>query len=64
MLEAIAIGEELSGNKLDYTYLEDNRVGDHIWYISDVRKFQEHYPDWSYHYNQRDILEEIYKALV
>jgi len=64
MLEAIAIGEELSGNKLDYTYLEDNRVGDHIWYISDVRKFQEHYPDWSYQYNQRDILEEIYKALV
>ena len=64
MLEAIAIGEELSGNKLDYTYLEDNRVGDHIWYISDVRKFQGHYPDWSYQYNQRDILEEIYKALV
>jgi CDP-paratose 2-epimerase len=64
MLEAIAIGEELSGNKLDYTYLEDNRVGDHIWYISDVRKFQGHYPDWSYQHNQRDILEEIYKALV
>ena len=64
MLEAITIGEELSGNKLDYTYLEDNRVGDHIWYISDVRKFQGHYPDWSYQYNQRDILEEIYKALV
>ena len=64
MLEAIAIGEELSGNKLDYTYLEDNRVGDHIWYISDVRKFQSHYPDWKYQYNQRDILGEIYKALV
>tara|TARA_B110000908_G_C10232539_1_gene441404 strand:- start:955 stop:2004 length:1050 start_codon:yes stop_codon:yes gene_type:complete len=64
MLEAIAIGEELSGNKLDYTYLEDNRVGDHIWYISDVRKFQAHYPDWKYQYNQRDILGEIYKALV
>ena len=64
MLEAIEIGEELSGNKLDYTYLKENRVGDHIWYISDVRKFQQHYPDWAYQYNQRDILEEIYKALV
>lgn len=64
MLEAIAIGEELSGNKLDYTYLEDNRIGDHIWYISDVSKFQQHYPDWKYQYNQRDILEEIYTALV
>ena len=64
MLEAIDIGESLSGNKLDYTYLEDNRIGDHIWYISDVRKFQSHYPDWKYQYDQKSILEEIYKALV
>ena len=64
MLEAIDIGELLSGNKLDYTYLEDNRIGDHIWYISDVSKFQSHYPDWKYQYDQQGILEEIYKALV
>jgi CDP-paratose 2-epimerase len=62
MLEAIRIGEELSGNKLDYTYLEDNRVGDHIWYISDVQKFQSHYPAWSYKYSINDILGEIYEA--
>ena len=62
MLEAIRIGEELSGNKLDSTYLEDNRVGDHIWYISDVQKFQNHYPDWSYKYSINDILGEIYEA--
>ncbi len=64
MLEAIRIGEDLSGNKLDYTYLEDNRIGDHIWYISDVRKFQNHYPDWSYQYSIEDILGEIYQACV
>jgi CDP-paratose 2-epimerase len=64
MLEAIEIGEELSGNKLDYTYLEENRIGDHIWYISDVSKFQSHYPAWNYEYDQRAILEEIYQALV
>ena len=64
MLEAIQIGEELSGNKLDYTYLDDNRIGDHIWYVSDVRKFQSHYPEWSYNYNCRQILEEIYTATV
>lgn len=64
MLEAIDIGESLSGNKLDYTYLEDNRIGDHIWYISDVSKFQSHYPDWKYQHDQRSILEEIYTALV
>jgi len=64
MLEAIQIGEELSGNKLDYTYLDDNRIGDHIWYVSDVRKFQSHYPDWSYNYDCEKILEEIYTATV
>lgn len=62
MLEAIAKGEELSGNKLDYTYLDDHRIGDHIWYISDVRKFQSHYPGWAYQYNIDDILTEIFEA--
>ncbi|WP_416672046.1 NAD-dependent epimerase/dehydratase family protein [Egbenema bharatensis] len=62
MLEAIAVCEELSGNKLDYTYTDENRSGDHIWYISDVRKFQSHYPDWQYKYNLQNILEDIYNA--
>lgn len=62
MLEAIRMGEELSGNKLDYTYVEDNRIGDHIWYVSDVRKFQEHYPDWSYRFSIEDIMKEIHEA--
>jgi CDP-paratose 2-epimerase len=64
MLEAIRIGEKLSGNKLDFTYVEDNRIGDHIWYISDVRKFQAHYPGWAYRYDLDGILKEIYQALV
>ena len=64
MLEAIRIGEELSGRKLDFTYVEDNRIGDHIWYVSDVRKFQSHYPDWKYQYGIRDILTEIHQALI
>jgi len=59
MLEAIAICEELSGKKLDYSYTDDNRSGDHIWYISDVRKYQSHYPDWHYKYDLRRILEDI-----
>ncbi len=64
MLEAIQMGELLSGNKLDFTYVEDNRVGDHIWYISDVGKFQRDYPDWSYRYSIQDIMKEIHTALV
>lgn len=62
MLEAIQLCEEISGNKLNWTYLEDNRIGDHIWYVSDVRKFQAHYPKWSYKYDLRALLNEIYAA--
>jgi len=64
MLEAIAISEELSGRKLDWSYVEDNRVGDHIWWISNVRRFQSHYPDWTYRYDLRSILKEIHAACV
>lgn len=62
MLEAIAICEALAGKKLQYTYAEDNRAGDHIWYISDVRKFQADYPDWQYQYDLQTILKDIYLA--
>ncbi|MEL6399795.1 MAG: NAD-dependent epimerase/dehydratase family protein [Cyanobacteria bacterium J06626_4] len=62
MLEAIALAEEITGNQLPYQYSEDNRIGDHIWYISDVRKFETHYPEWQYKYALKDIFEEIYQA--
>jgi CDP-paratose 2-epimerase len=60
ILEAIEMCEEITGNKMHYTYSDQNRIGDHIWYISDVRKFKSHYPGWEYKYGIRDILEEIY----
>jgi len=63
MLEAIALCEEISGRKLTWTYEETNRIGDHIWWISDVRKFQKHYPTWEFRYSLREILEEIYRAV-
>ena len=62
MLEAIALCERLANKKLTHTYAETNRSGDHIWYISDVSKFQAHYPDWAYQYNLEAILEEMYTA--
>ena len=64
MLEAIAECESISGKKLDYTYQEDNRVGDHIWWISDTRKFENHYPDWKPEFGITDILTGIYEANV
>ncbi len=59
MLEAISMVEELVGRQLDVTVVDDARVGDHIWWISDVRKFQSHFPDWRYRYDLKAMLEEI-----
>ena len=63
MLEAIEMCEEISGQKLTWTYETDNRIGDHIWWISDVRKFQQHYPAWKFRYDLGEILEEIHRAV-
>jgi CDP-paratose 2-epimerase len=63
MREAIAASEKISGLKLAWTYVEDNRIGDHIWWISDVRKFQKHYPRWRYQFDLQAILKEIYEAV-
>jgi CDP-paratose 2-epimerase len=60
MMEAIALCEEISGKELRWTYTDSNRIGDHIWYISDIRKFQSHYPDWRQQYDLRGLLEDIY----
>jgi CDP-paratose 2-epimerase len=60
MLEAIEICQEISGRELQYSYKEDNRIGDHIWYISDLSKFKNKYPNWSIKYNVTQILKEIY----
>jgi CDP-paratose 2-epimerase len=63
MLEAIDLCEEISGRKLAWAYEETNRIADHIWWISDVRKFQKHYPAWKFRYGLREILDEIYRAV-
>jgi CDP-paratose 2-epimerase len=62
MLEAIRLCEELSGRKLDWSYVEQNRLGDHIWYVSDVRKFQQHFPAWKYRYGLKEMLTEMCQA--
>ena len=62
MLEAVQLCEEITGNRLPYTYTDENRVGDHIWYISDVSKFRSHYPEWNYKYDLITIFKEIYNS--
>jgi len=63
MLEAIQELEKLTDKKLDWEYVEENRSGDHIWYISDVSKFKSHYPNWEFKYDMGMILKEIVEAL-
>jgi len=62
MIEAIHLIEQISGNKLEYTVLDEARSGDHIWYISDVRKFQQHYPNWKYEYDMTRTLGEMIES--
>lgn len=63
MLEAIKLCEKISGNKMDYSYSETNRIGDHIWYISDVNKFKSHYPTWDWKFNLEDTLVEMHDKM-
>jgi CDP-paratose 2-epimerase len=62
ILQAINACETISGRKLNWSYVEENRVGDHIWWISNVAKFQSHYPRWHYLYDLNAILGEIHGA--
>jgi CDP-paratose 2-epimerase len=63
MLEAIDLCQDISGKKLSYSYADSNRIGDHIWYISDISKFKNHYPQWSYRYNLKDTLIEMHENM-
>jgi len=60
MLEAIQECEAIAEKKLNWEYVESNRIGDHIWWISDVQKFKNHYPNWQLTYSVKDILKEIF----
>ena len=61
MLEAIECCEQITGKEFRSTYVDDNRRGDHQWWISDISKFKEHYPEWKLQYDVPRILREIYK---
>ncbi|PJE63805.1 NAD-dependent epimerase [Candidatus Roizmanbacteria bacterium CG10_big_fil_rev_8_21_14_0_10_45_7] len=59
MLEAIKKIERILHKKARYEYKESNRIGDHIWYISDVSKFKSHYLTWDFTYDIDMIIKEI-----
>lgn len=63
ILEAIAMCERLTGRPMKWSYSEENRLGDHIWWISDLRKYQLHYPDWRQKYTNETTFEEIHEGV-
>lgn len=63
MLEAIEKIEKLLGKKANYELSTENRIGDHIWYVSDVSRFKKHYPKWDFEYDIDAILKEMCAAV-
>lgn len=62
ILEAFAMAEEATGRKIRFSYVEENRIGDHICYYSDLRKMTAHYPNWGISKSLPAIFQEIAAA--
>lgn len=62
MLEAIELCEQITGHPMQWTYSDQNRKGDHIWWVSSNGKFKSQFPDWSQKYNVEAILREMYEV--
>lgn len=63
IVEAVAKCERLTGSKLATEYVDNNRVGDHIWWVSDVSRFKNDYPEWNYKYDMDAIFKDLYEGL-
>jgi CDP-paratose 2-epimerase len=59
ILEAFALVEQFTGRKQHFTYIDENRIGDHICYYSDLRKMKSHYPNWTITRPLQTIFQEI-----
>jgi CDP-paratose 2-epimerase len=59
VIEAIDLVAQICGRPVNWSYVDTNRIGDHICYISDMSKFKSHYPEWHITRSLNDILVEI-----
>ncbi|MGP8247957.1 MAG: NAD-dependent epimerase/dehydratase family protein [Bryobacteraceae bacterium] len=59
LLEAIEMSEKATGHPMKWRYVEQNRIGDHICYYSDLRKMKAHYPNWNVTRSLESIFDEI-----
>lgn len=62
VLECMELIREISGYSVNWTYVDENRRGDHICYVSDLRKLKRHYPAWGVTRSLRDIIAEMVAA--
>ena len=62
VLEAVELCERIADKKLDVSYSDENRKGDHIWWITDTAKFRRHYPEWKQRFGLETTLEQIHEA--
>ena len=62
IIEAFELCEKISGNKQSYQYSEENRIGDHICYYSDLSKISEHYPKFQIKRSLKETISQIVKA--
>lgn len=62
ILEAFQIVERFSGRSQVFTYLDENRIGDHICYYSDLRKMRSHYPNWDISVTLEETIRQIVEA--
>jgi CDP-paratose 2-epimerase len=60
ILESFDLIVKISGKPMKYKYVEENRIGDHICYYSDLRKMKAHYPNWNITKSLEDIFIDIY----
>ncbi len=64
MMEAVGLCNTITGNELNCAYVEENRRGDHVWWISDLTRFKADYPGWSLRLAVPEILQQIYELNV
>tara|TARA_A100001015_G_scaffold99427_1_gene110453 strand:+ start:2277 stop:3332 length:1056 start_codon:yes stop_codon:yes gene_type:complete len=59
IMEAIQIANDLGIDWNNYTVSQKNRIGDHMWYISDLSKFRKHYPNWTQKHTIKGLISDI-----
>jgi len=61
IIEAISLCGEISKKDINVVYLGQNRIADHIWYISSLKKFMDHYPEWDQKHDLKSTIQQIYE---